>query len=69
MLPTVTHYDIGNPTEPGEYTFRGMTVRVDQQHLQAWRQQPETTFRTILCTRAGDTTIRLALGEPAAHQR
>jgi hypothetical protein len=65
MLPTITRRDVGNPTKPGEYTFKGMHVQVDRQHLQAWQQQPETSFRTILCTRAGDTTIRLALGDQA----
>jgi hypothetical protein len=44
-----------------------MHVRVDRLHLQVWQQQPETSFHTILCTRAGDTTIRLAIGQQAAR--
>jgi hypothetical protein len=67
MLPTVSHRDVGNPTKPGDYTFNGMNVRVDRQHLQAWQQEPETSFHTVLCTRAGDTTVRLAIGRPAAR--
>jgi hypothetical protein len=66
MLPIVNRRDVGFPTEPGDYLFEGMQVRVDLQHLQAWQLHPDTRFCTILCTRAGDTTIRLALGQAAA---
>jgi hypothetical protein len=46
-----------------------MHVRVDRQHLRAWQQEPATSFHTILCTRAGETGVRLAIGRPAAPSK
>lgn len=63
MLSQVSSMDVGNPNEPGDYGYNGALVSVDQNHLDTWRDQPSTAFRTILLTRAGDTRIRLALGE------
>lgn len=65
MLPTIVIADLGSPTEPGIYDFQGMAVHVDSQHLAAWRATPDAAFQTILCTRIGDPSVRLTLGEPA----
>jgi hypothetical protein len=62
MLPTITKADLGDPTEPGEYAYNGATVRVDAQHLEAWHDTPDAAFKTILCTKVGDTSVRLVLG-------
>lgn len=62
MPITITRSDLGDPTEAGEYPFEGMTVSVDTQHLKEWAESPDASFRTILCTRAGQDHVRLALG-------
>ena len=62
MLPTITATDLGNPTEPGDYVFGDMIVRVGSQHLEAWNDTPGAVFKTILCTKMGESSIRLALG-------
>jgi hypothetical protein len=65
MLPTIARTDLKNPTEPGDYALDGMTVQVDNQHLKAWQEMPDARFRTIMCTRAGEQGVRLALGSLA----
>lgn len=65
MPITITRSDLGHPTETGEYEFEGMKVSVDSQHLKAWAEAPEASFRTILCTRAGQDQVRLTLGQLA----
>lgn len=67
MLPTIAKTDLGNPNEPGDYDLNGMTIRVDHQHVKAWAEAPDACFHTILCTRAGDDTVRLALGTPSTQ--
>ena len=64
MLPTICSHDIGNPTEPGDYPAGDHVFLVDPQHLDVWRERPDTVFHTILCTRLGDSRMRFALGSP-----
>lgn len=65
MLPIISFSDLNFPSEPGSYSFEGSVVQVDNQHLQAWHEQPELVFRTILLSRVGDTSRRLTLGVSA----
>lgn len=69
MLPNISGLDLGNPTVPGEYSFRDAVVRVDGFHITAWRQAPKTAFNAILCTRLGDQGLRFALGQTAKTVR
>lgn len=68
MLPIISNADLGHPSSPGEYAYGGATVRVDSFHIAAWQQAPRTAFGAILCTRAGDTTLRFALRQNAAER-
>lgn len=67
MLPIVSYPDLKHPSEPGNYPFEGSMIQVDKEHLQAWREQPDLSFRTIRLSRAGDTTRRFALGVSATR--
>ncbi len=67
MLPIISFSDLNFPSKPGNYSFEGAVVQVDNQHLQAWQEQPELVFRTILLSRAGDASRRLTLGVSAAR--
>ncbi|MDB5512079.1 MAG: hypothetical protein JWR08_1562 [Enterovirga sp.] len=69
MLPIISDADLGHPSAPGEYPFGGATVRVDNFHIAAWQRAPSTAFGAILCTRAGDTALRFALGQNSVKPR
>lgn len=64
MLQQVSAADLANPSTPGEYCVNNVHYEVNNLHVAAWRERPETRFRTILKTRLGDKRIRLALGGP-----
>ena len=64
MLPTVSHQDLGNPTEPGEYASGEVTYQVSRQHVQIWAEQPDAVFSTILCNSVHERGLRFALGQP-----
>ncbi len=66
MLPTIRHDDIGRPSEPGHYDCSQGIIRVETKHIAAWAAAPDAAFRTILCTRLGDTGLRFDLGEQVA---
>jgi hypothetical protein len=67
MLPIISYSDLNCPTVPGNYSFNGAFIRVDNQHLQAWRECPELLFHTILLTRVGENSRRLTLGVSASR--
>ena len=67
MLPTVTGHDLGCPTEPGDYPLDGAMFQVGSSHVEAWREDPSSEFRTVLLTRVGDDSLRFALGAPVAE--
>jgi hypothetical protein len=33
--------DIGRPTEPGDYPFRGGTVSIKARHIEQWQRYPD----------------------------
>ena len=39
--------DLGRPTVPGDYKYRGELVRVDQEALSVWQAEPTARFHLV----------------------
>lgn len=68
-MPVVTAKDFGNPQAAGEYQIGNAYYQVDRRHIAAWAENPELTFRTIVCTSVRDRRERYALGAPFEARR